>query len=169
MSGRRRWAHFTIVSAVCLGAALTTAAWAGSASIASIRGDLSAQGAAYVLNHDFRCEGGEGYRIIERGDPQAARLAVDLLKVSSSACASERIVQSLARAMVRNASAVLPYVGSTEQLSPARLCLPQEIEVPITHRDIAERRRALGRVRSHKLEGPRQACIAVLDAAEARL
>lgn len=145
-------------------------AWAGGPTLASLQAELAAKGAAAVIADAFNCDNGKGYKLVAAGGA-GADLGVQLLKGSSSACASERLIQSLARAMQKTPASVLPYVDTTDQLSHDQICLPMGIEEPVavTRRNIAASTRAISAVADPKLATQKAACLAAIQQVAANL
>lgn len=109
--------------------------------------------------------------MVAGGAPAAVALGVQLIKSSSSACASEGLIQALAKAMQKNPSAVLPYVDSGDQFSHDLICLPLGIEEPlaVTKANIARSTQAISGVSDPKLATQKAACLASIAQTSANL
>lgn len=155
-------------AAMC--ACVATGAWAGGMTAASLQAEVASKGAAAVLAGAFSCENGKGYNVVAAGGA-GADLGVQLLKASSSACASEMLIQALAQAMQKTPAAVLPYVDTSDQLSHDQICLPMGIEEPdaVTRRNIAASTKALNSVTDPKLAAQKAACLAAIQQVAANL
>lgn len=151
-------------------ACVSTVAWAGGLSAAGLEAEVAAKGAPAVLASAFDCETGQGYKVVAAGGA-GATLGVQLLKASSSACASEMLIQSLAQAMQKTPEVVLPFVDSTDQLSHDQICLPMGIEEPtaVTRRNIAASTKAISAVTDPKLAVQKAACLAAINGVAANL
>lgn len=145
-------------------------AQAGAPTLASLQAELAAKGAAAVIAGDFNCDSGKGYKVVAAGGA-GADLGVQLLKASSSACASEMLIQALAQAMQKTPAAVLPYVDTTNQLSHDQICLPLGIEEPVavTKANIAASTQAISAVSDPKLATQKAACLAAIQQLAANL
>ncbi|MCI3132749.1 hypothetical protein [Phenylobacterium aquaticum] len=160
--------------ALILAAALASAAasaQAGAPKLSALQAELAAKGPAYLTSHEFNCDNGTGYKVVAGGDPAAVALGVQLIKSSASACASEGLIQSLAKAMQKNPSAVLPYVDTGDQLTHDLICLPLGIEEPVavTKANIAKSTKAISAVSDPKLATQKAACLASIAQTSANL
>ncbi|WP_304175746.1 hypothetical protein [Phenylobacterium aquaticum] len=161
---------FALISAAAL---LTGASGAQAATpkLAALQAELAAKGPAYLASHEFNCDTGRGYKLVAGGTPGAVALGVQLVKTSGSACAAEGLIQSLAQAMQKNPSAVLPYVDTGDQFSHDLICLPLGIEEPVavTKANVVKSTQAISAVTDPKLAVQRAACLASIAQTSANL
>lgn len=130
-----------------------------------IETSLQKEGAKPTLNRYFGCEAGDGYWVVETGDPRAVALAVRL-HADSDACVAESLVSALGSAMAANPTAVLPYVGSLKQ----DICLPfisDEISRSEALAIIARSEKAISGVSAPDLIPARDKCLASIRQARA--
>ncbi len=125
--------YLLLVCLLLLGCPMQTRASSPSASrpaLAEIQNTLRSQGARATLRQYFDCgKGGQGYDLIQAGDPSALELAVTLL-MSSDGCVSELLHNAIAIALQRRPDTVLQYFATGKLEPSGSNCIPMMIEAP---------------------------------------
>jgi hypothetical protein len=115
----------TLIACCARAGAQDVASAARERLLQDIKDSLTRVGPDQTLKVYFDCSHGEGYSLVESGEPRGVAVAVKLLGFSDG-CYTESLASALATGMQANPEAVLPFMQAAQhdRVAVQSFCIP---------------------------------------------